>query len=342
MEMLDRYLHAVRFWLPKAHQQDIIDELRDDLSSQIEDKEASLGRPLTDDEVVALLQQTGPPMRVAGRYQPQQALIGPSLFPLFKFVMKAVSLGYLLPWLLVWLGLEAFVPSYRAEHTVMGVFGSFWRLAVSMLGIITLMFAVLDKFQSKVECLHKWDPRQLPAVPKPKDRVPRVESVFELIFSVLFVMGWLAAPRIAREVFAPASKYLTLNPALNVYYWLVLVPAVIGMVQQAINLLRPKWTWLRPPTRVVTTAITLGLAESMIKLSPFFALVPGALTNAKDAARYATIEFTLNRLAWWGLVIFSLALCIALVVETYRCVKMLRQHNDNGRGGASVQISQLL
>ncbi|HZI55147.1 MAG TPA: hypothetical protein VFF39_00160 [Verrucomicrobiae bacterium] len=342
MELLDRYLHAVRFWLPKAHQQDIIDELRDDLASQIEDKEAALGRPLTDDEMVALLQQTGLPMRIAGRYQPQQSLIGPALFPLYKFVMKMVSLGYLLPWLLVWMGLEAFVPSYRAEHTIMGVFGSFWKLAISTLGIITLMFAVLDRFQSKVECLQKWDPRQLPAVPKSKDRVRRVESVFELLFSMLFIMGWMAAPRIAREVFAPASKYLTLNPALHVYYWLVLVPAVIGMVQQAINLFRPRWTWLRPPTRVVTTAITLGLAESMVKLSPFFALVPGTLTNAKDAALYATIEFTLNQFSWWGLVIFSLALCIALVVETYRCVKMLRQSNGDGRGGASVQISQLL
>jgi hypothetical protein len=29
MELLDRYLHAVRFWLPKAHQNDIIEELRD-------------------------------------------------------------------------------------------------------------------------------------------------------------------------------------------------------------------------------------------------------------------------------------------------------------------------
>ena len=45
MELLDRYLQAVRFWLPKAQQNDIIAELGDDIRSQIEDKESALGRP---------------------------------------------------------------------------------------------------------------------------------------------------------------------------------------------------------------------------------------------------------------------------------------------------------
>src|SRR5438309_9276370 len=36
MELLDRYLQAVRFWLPKAQQEDIIAELSSDLRSQID------------------------------------------------------------------------------------------------------------------------------------------------------------------------------------------------------------------------------------------------------------------------------------------------------------------
>lgn len=48
MELLDRYLQAVRFWLPKAQQQDIIAELSSDLHSQIEDRETELGRPLNE------------------------------------------------------------------------------------------------------------------------------------------------------------------------------------------------------------------------------------------------------------------------------------------------------
>ena len=36
-ELLERYLQAVRFWLPKAQQEDILAELSEDLRSQIEE-----------------------------------------------------------------------------------------------------------------------------------------------------------------------------------------------------------------------------------------------------------------------------------------------------------------
>ena len=45
MEMIDRYLQAVKFALPQAQRDDIIKELRDSILSQIEEKEATLGRP---------------------------------------------------------------------------------------------------------------------------------------------------------------------------------------------------------------------------------------------------------------------------------------------------------
>ena len=51
MELLDRYLNAVRFWLPAAQQDDIIAELGDDIRSQIEEREATLGRKLDDDDL---------------------------------------------------------------------------------------------------------------------------------------------------------------------------------------------------------------------------------------------------------------------------------------------------
>ena len=111
MELLDRYLQAVRFWLPRKQQDDIIAELGDDLRSQIEERESSLGRQLNEDELVALLKQAGHPLWVAGRYQKQQALIGPVLFPLYSFVLKIVALGYLVPWFLTWIVLTVFVPS---------------------------------------------------------------------------------------------------------------------------------------------------------------------------------------------------------------------------------------
>ena len=60
MELLDRYLQAIEFWLPKRQRQDIIAELSEDLRSQIEEKETTLGRKLEDAEVEAILKRCGP------------------------------------------------------------------------------------------------------------------------------------------------------------------------------------------------------------------------------------------------------------------------------------------
>ena len=39
-DLIDRYLQAVRFWLPKSHrQEDLLAEFGEDLRSQIEEKE---------------------------------------------------------------------------------------------------------------------------------------------------------------------------------------------------------------------------------------------------------------------------------------------------------------
>ena len=65
MELIDRYLQAVRFWLPKS-QHDLALELAEDLHSQVEAKKAELGRPLDEGEVSAILRECGRP---AGQYQ---------------------------------------------------------------------------------------------------------------------------------------------------------------------------------------------------------------------------------------------------------------------------------
>jgi len=53
MELLDRYLEAVRKHLPWKRQDDLLAELRANLEEQLEDKESALGRPMTGEEAEA-------------------------------------------------------------------------------------------------------------------------------------------------------------------------------------------------------------------------------------------------------------------------------------------------
>src|SRR5882724_3063421 len=183
MELLERYLQAVKFWLPKEQKQDIIAELSEDLRSQIEEKETELGRKLSEAEVEAILKQRGRPVLVANRYLPQQYLIGPLLFPIYSFVLKIVALFYLLPWVLVWIALLAFSPTYRAQHTnlfttALSAWSSWWVTALTVLATVTIVFVVLEQVQAKSGFLEKWDPRKLPPVRNP-NRIQRSASILE-------------------------------------------------------------------------------------------------------------------------------------------------------------------
>lgn len=79
MNLLDRYLLAVKKYLPWKRQDDILAELKANLESQLEEKQSDLGRPLTAEEMQDWLKRLGPPMMMAARYQPQQYLIGPTI-----------------------------------------------------------------------------------------------------------------------------------------------------------------------------------------------------------------------------------------------------------------------
>jgi len=94
MDVLEHYVHAVRTFLPRSQQDDIVKELFANIQAQMDDRETELGRPLSEAEQEDLLRQHGHPMIVAGRYQTNQGrlvfgrqLIGPSLFPLYLKVL---------------------------------------------------------------------------------------------------------------------------------------------------------------------------------------------------------------------------------------------------------------
>jgi hypothetical protein len=345
MELLDRYLQAVRFWLPKAQQDDIIAELRDDLNSQIEERESSLGHALTEDEIVALLQQTGHPIKVAARYQPQQWLIGPMLFPIYKFVLKVVGLFYMLPSFLMWIALAVFVPRYNAHNPFVQAlqgYGGMWTNWLALFAVITLGFAAVDKFQDKITALQRWDPRKLPAAPQRKNRISRTQSIFELVFSLMFIWGWLALPEIGHAMFAAEAKILTLNPGLTFYYWLCLLPMTVNMVQQAINLFRPGWTWLRPTMQLLSTTMTIVIVLCMLRLYPYLTMASGVSADAKEAVRYANLAFAVNQISQWSLICFAIGLGIALIVFGYQTVQIIRKHLGGPHDRAGIQVSQVL
>ena len=154
-------------------QEDLLAELGEDLRSQIEDKETELGRPLDKGEVSAILKKCGSPMMVAGRLGPQRHLIGPALFPIYEFVLKMVLLWILVPVFIFIVGpVNVANSNGNWGLAVAETLGNLWSGLFIAAGVVTLVFAILERTSAHLGAESKWDPLKLPPVRKKEERKP--------------------------------------------------------------------------------------------------------------------------------------------------------------------------
>ena len=333
-DLLDRYLQAVGFWLPKAQQQDIIAELSEDLHSQIEDKETALGRSLNDAEIDDILKQRGRPFLVANRYLPQRSLIGPALFPIYLFVVKLVALFYVLPWILVWIGMMFFSPSYRAEHTAAGWFGAIaaawgaWSsVAFFALATVTVVFVILEQWQTKSRFLEGWNPRKLPPARNP-NQIRRFDSIVEIVVNLVFVVWWIDAMS-TRVLLERPEIRIVLSPVWLYFFWGFLRLALINAALAAVNFARPYWTVLRASFRLATNFVASALFCWMMKAS-VVAEITGAHIPASRAPEIANaINSGLSK-------VFPVVLGVGVVIAIVDVRRILR-----ARKGTTVQFQQV-
>lgn len=324
MDLVERYVHAVRFWLPRAQQDDVSAELAEDIRSQIEEQEGKLSRKLTELEVASILKERGRPMFVANRYRPQQYLIGPALFPAYRFVVIIVALCYLIPWVLTWLGLVIFDPHYHADfgRTFGPLWGTFWITTFVALGFVTLIFAILERTDSQKKLLDNWNPLRLPVVRDPQ-RIPRLNSSIDLAANVVFAVWWVT-DMWSTTVFDHNGVRIVFAPVWKIFLWAFLLIAVANILLATANLARPYWTWLRASIQLVLTSAGAIAFCTLCKADLLAQIVVPNL----DPVRAAQIVNTINTDAAKSFP-FTLFACIVIVALSGvgRLIRLRRRHN---------------
>jgi hypothetical protein len=350
MELLDRYLQAVRFWLPKAQQQDIIAELSEDLHSQIEDQEIELARPLVDAEVEAILKGCGSPILVASRYRPQAQLIGPPLFPIYNFVLKVVVLWILIPVFVVIVGPAMIVPAANRLAALLEVLSTLWTALFVAAGVITLAFAVLERAQARFHLFEKWELDSLPPVAKRSQPPSRTQTIFELVFGVIGLVWLLAVPHYPFLILGPASAFLKPGPIWHIFYLPMVLLSAMQLGYQIIGLLRPQWGWFPAAARLLTTGLTIVLLNSMISATQapnadwhrFVVLADSVQSsiqsNHVDATHLNRVVAIVNASVLLSMLGSWLGFCIAGVLQTWALLQQLRKRTPHARDPALLRM----
>ncbi|HEX7087723.1 MAG TPA: hypothetical protein VF198_15290 [Vicinamibacterales bacterium] len=321
MDLIDRYLHAVRSYLPRSMQDDVVGELAEDLRAQAAERGEALGRPLTDSELAAIVRPYGHPMLLAARYRPKQYLIGPTVYPFYIRILKLVLVAVVL----VHAALAvAFAVMGEPLSRSLGALGNTPFAAVVAVGWLTAIFALADVFVPRLPFVESWDPLSLPA-PAPGPVVSRVNTALELLATSAFLAWWLALPRAEWLAFGPADRFLTLGPAMDTAYLPVLVILLLSLLRLAAVLVRPYQTTFWRAARIALSAAGIVLIVSLLDAGGFVALQEGA-----DSPQVAAIVPLLNR----GM---TIGLAIAAAMNAWEIVRDVARL-ATGRQQARVQV----
>lgn len=289
MDIIERYLGAVRWNLHSDKPDDIIAELRDLIASRIEEREEALDRPLTRDETSKLLQEFGHPLVVAAGYGKQHSLIGPDIFPFYLFSLKIV-LGVCAAVLIVQAAANALFSHHLVRAMAQGFDGAFWTLLANA-GLVTLIFAVLERTGWLSEHLNRWTPEQLPDLSdfqlKPKKMW---EAAFGVVAGIAFLLWWGGIIHLPK--FASENKGLLVEPgAIWVqYYWPIFAIAVLGLAISLVELMRPRWRGMLAALTVASAAAGIALLASIYRAGGWVTVT----STGMDADKMASIERALH------------------------------------------------
>ena len=275
MELIDRYLQAVKWMLPRKQQDDVVGELNDEILSRVEEQESFLGRPLTEDEQVELLKQLGHPMLVASRYRSQRYLINPTIFAIYWMVLRLI-----LAVVLVAMSIAAVAVAATGQGLgkALGILFQYPFAALSVFVWLTAVFVVLDIIQIKFDFFSKWDPRTLPKLSKNKPRHSMLESVVGLMLSTILGVWWLVGLKHQFWIFGPGYAVLHFGPVWQTIYPLFVVLVVFSIIRGSSDVARPEWERGRIWFRLIYRVLNLLVLYFLYKATELF--VPGSASPA--------------------------------------------------------------
>lgn len=322
MQFIDRYVKEVGRHLPRKTREDIQAELKSTLVDTLEARVD--GEPSQEDEI-ELLKEFGPPQKVAASYWPEgQYLIGPRLFPLFRMVVGIVIIVFIIVQLVLFGIAVIFNQEVLTFLSVLDVFSEMVGSAFTGFSIIVIVFAVLQRFDVRLETDEKWDPRDLPHL-EDVETINRGGMVAEITFSLIFIAILLFLPDYIGVVISPGMEVI-LNPVIISQIPLLILALLVSIGVDVFLLWRGRWD---------TGTRLAKIAANLFGIYVLLVLITGhnAWLVEQGASQFLSFFEMLPQIseaggtqaAIIGMHGFRLAFIIALIVTSIETVKMVYQ-----------------
>jgi len=274
MNLLDRYVAAVKRSLPVGIREDVGRELHGLLEERLEAEREKQNRALTDQEIAAVLKQHGHPYKVAASYHPSKALVGAESYALYKRVMtKTISIWF---FFVLLVGLYD-IFDHSGPWAVVAV-PAFWHSVVDVLLFlffaVTILFHVYGGVFERSGLGWLWNPLKLPAV----DGYWLGISLPRLIVSTLVIVSLLGLITSNVHEYQEAGASVAVGASVVRLLPVLQVLALSALLLNAINLFQNHWTRVK---LYASAAIEVAAALVLSWIVVFFRVL--SLFDAKSS-----------------------------------------------------------
>jgi hypothetical protein len=286
-DLIERYLAAVERALPERQRADIVAELRDELLSATEAREAELGRALTREELDALLLARGNPLVVAGRFRRVQHLVGPDVFPLWWAVLKVV-LGIVAAVYVVALVVAIMFQGGKGDVTapLPGVFTAL----MTAFGSVTLAAVAIERL-GWARLLYRWKPSDLPP-PKATSR-STFEIVTEIGMEVVFLLWWFGVIQF-RNLIPWGELELKLADTWAPFFWPVVGYSLVELAINLFALARPGWAGVHAGLSVGRGVLGVAILVPLLQAGHWVSVSSAKLAPARVLEVQAGVDLVVK------------------------------------------------
>ena len=329
MQPLERYLKNLSQLLPAEQREDILRELSEDVQSEMDEKQAALGRPLTEEEQYEILKRRGNPLEVAAGYTSNKGTlafgrqwIGPVLFP---FYVRVLTFNLGLTFLIVG-GVFAALSLAGQQIHFADLFSSIVLQLVIQLSAVTIIFVLVERNFSRQP--HHWDPEKFKAelqvriktdirkkIHKQFREVSRFDSISVLIASSVALLWMQSLWANQYLIFGPAASLISLAPIWHVIYLPVVFIMLVTIARAAINIARPDWVRFRNVVSVILDAASLAIVYTLMFAHTW--VVP-ADTAASTSQHVASVVNQWAPYAIFASAVIALAQTISDLIRLYK------------------------
>jgi hypothetical protein len=161
-------------------------------------------------------------------------------------------------------------------------------------------------------------------------KISRGNTLFEMFFTVLFLLCWLRVPGAAFAVaymflgpvasyFSPVSSSpLLVTPAWQFFYLPILIMVLLQLCEQGLNFAFPRWTRARLLGRVVRSSLGVLLVVYLFRAGDVLLINP----DVHGSGQYVPIAMLVNQSVHYSLLLGAILSVFQIAKQLFQILRL--------------------